>query len=450
MVCLRSKPTEGEWHVRTSVRRLCALGPAVLAVAGLVSGLPTSATAATTTTTTTASGGSSAIQFSTTNANKANVNRKGQVIKIGAINDEGGPVSIPEMRIGLQQGVDYINKHGGVNGAKIELKTCLADGSPESSIACANKFVDEGVALATYGIDVSADATLPIYDAAGIPLVGVTAYGTKQRTDPNSFALHAASSAFLTTPLEVFKNQGVKKLAFIAPDETSTQGVATLLKAVLGPKFGLDVTPLLVNPTSPDYTAAVQSAQAAGADAIYALLDEASCEQLVTATSQVGYKGDVLAGACSQYVKTLGDKAVGTMSVTDTYSPDTAKYAPSNIQKNMAQYVKALKASGNSKYVDGFAVGTFASMQELRDILETIPAGTVDAKSVKAAVAGAKGIPGFVGPDVNCALKPWPTEPQSCRADVMVLKVENKDGKVVRVPISTKNGGFRNDSALAK
>lgn len=239
-------------------------------------------------------------------------------------------------------------------------------------------------------------------------------------------------------------------MAFIAQDQPSTADVVPILKA-LGPKFELEVTSLLVNPAQPDYVSAVQSAISSGAEAIFGLVDEPACVQLVTATSQLGFKGEVIAGACTQYIKTLGTKAAGTMTITDYYAPDMAEYAPSHIRKNLSAYVKAMKAAGQEKHVDGFALSTYSFMQELREILETIPAGPIDATSIKAAVAGARDIPGFAGPDVNCARKPWPTEPNSCRAEVIVLRVVERGGKVARVPLAPDvNHGFRNDAALAK
>ena len=43
--------------------------------------------------------------------------------------------------------------------------------------------------------------------------------------------------------------------------------------------------------------------------------------------------------------------------------------------------------------------------------------------------------PGYLGPDLHCGAKPWPTEPSHCRADILVYKVVNDGGNVVRQPV---------------
>ena len=45
---------------------------------------------------------------------------KAATIKIGYINNEGPAFSLPEFRVGGEVAIDYINKHGGVKGAKIQ------------------------------------------------------------------------------------------------------------------------------------------------------------------------------------------------------------------------------------------------------------------------------------------------------------------------------------------
>ena len=57
-----------------------------------------------------------------------------KTIKIGYVNDEGAAFSLPEFRIGGEVAIDYINKHGGIKGVKIQEVKCLADASPEASI----------------------------------------------------------------------------------------------------------------------------------------------------------------------------------------------------------------------------------------------------------------------------------------------------------------------------
>ena len=330
--------------------------------------------------------------------------------------------SLPEFRIGGEVAVDYINKNGGVNGAKIELVGCLADASPEGSINCANKFVEQKVTIAYTGIDVASDAQLPVLSKAGIPFVSSNSWGTAQRSDPNSFILHAASSAFTLAPLKTFKDLNLKKVAVLLEDTPSGQDfIKTVVKPIGEGKLGMQITAITVDPANPDWNAAVTTAIASNPDAIWGQLTEPGCIGLVTATSALGYKGPVFAGSCSVYMQVLGAKSVGTYTSGDVYLPEAKGTAPAAIQKNLDQYVANMKAAGQEKYTTGFALAPYSAFFELKSILETIK-GPINPDSVKAAFGAAQDIPGHLGPNLHCAAHPWTTERSHCRADILVWK----------------------------
>jgi branched-chain amino acid transport system substrate-binding protein len=402
-----------------------------------------SATAApaTTAAATTAAAGATTAGATTSGAastsGAAKVDRKGETITIGYVNNEGGSFSLPEFRVGGEVAVDAINKAGGVNGAQIKLSMCLSDASPEGSINCANKFVDEKVSLVYAGIDVASDAFLPILKQAGIPYVSSNSWGTAQRTDPNSHILHTAAGAFTVAPLKTLKDLGAKKVAVVVENTPAGQD---FLKTVVTPvgeqKLGLQIQPILVDPANADYASAVTTAQSGGADGIWGQLTENGCISFATATNQLGFKGPVVVGSCTAYIQALGDKAVGTYTQGDVFIPEIAKYAPPEIQARLKTYTDNMTAAGQQKYLNGFAVAPYSSMYELTSILETIPAGPIDSAAITKAFADAKTSPGYLGPDLHCGQHPWAAEPSHCRADILVYKVVKDDsGNIVRQPI---------------
>ena len=134
----------------------------------------------------------------------------GDPIKIGFVNLEGGAVSLPELRIGVQTAADYVNEHGGANGRPLEIIPCNVDGTPEKSIDCANQLVEQGVVLMFEGYDPSSDAMLPVLDSAGIALTGHAAFGPQQQVSDNAFFFGTANPSFTAGFLDYYAKSGAK------------------------------------------------------------------------------------------------------------------------------------------------------------------------------------------------------------------------------------------------
>ena len=95
----------------------------------------------------------------------------GEVFRLGLVNTEGVPgLDFPEIRTTIEAAVDYLNQHGGFGGRQVELISCVAAGSPESSQSCAQELVAADVDLALLGFDLF--AAYATYAAEGVPVVG--------------------------------------------------------------------------------------------------------------------------------------------------------------------------------------------------------------------------------------------------------------------------------------
>ncbi len=177
-----------------------------------------------------------------TTAASGDSSRTGETIKIGYANNEGPGFSLPEFRIGGEVAIDYINANGGINGAMIEIVECINDGSPEGSVNCANKFVDEDVAMYYAGIDIGADAALPILQGAGIPYVSSHTWGPLQRTEPGAFALHAPAGAYSAGPMVAFDEMGLTKVTAFSSDTATGHDFIDNVATPLGEQLGLEVS----------------------------------------------------------------------------------------------------------------------------------------------------------------------------------------------------------------
>lgn len=372
----------------------------------------------------------------------------GKTIKIGYVNNEGGAISLPEYRIGGEVAADYINAHGGINGAHISIVECKSDGSPEGSINCANQLIQANVVLAYTGIDVASDAALPLYKSAGIPYVSTTGWGPAQRNDDDSFLLHTAAAAYGVAPLATLKKLGAVNIAVL--DDQSSPAGQSFMSDIVEPaaaKLGLHVIRVPYDIGSPDFTQVVTSALASHPDGLMAQLDESGCIGLVTATSTLGFKGPVLPGSCSGYIDALGSASAGTYVFSPVYTVDTREFAPQNVQANLDTFQQAMKDAGHEDLVGGFAAVPFSGMNELASVLKTI-SGEVSPASVAAAFRAATLSPGFLGSDLHCGNPPVASERSACRGDLLAFKIViGADGKPKKEQVGD---GFQDVASLLK
>lgn len=384
----------------------------------------------------------------TTAAGTDSGDRTGQTIKVGYVNNEGGVFSLPEFRIGGEVAINAINAAGGVNGAQIEVVSCLADASPEGSINCANKLIEAGVVLAYTGIDVASDAAVSLYAKAKIPYITSNGWGPAQEKDPNAFIMHAAGGAYFSTPLLAFQKQGIKKVAVVFEDTAAGRAYQPMI-GEFAKTLGLEIITTIIDPVKPDWTGALATSKSQGAEAIWGQLQEPGCIGLVTAADAVKFDGIVFAGSCSVYMAVTGDKAIGSYNQSDLYFPNTRAVAPAKIQTRIDEYIAAMTAAGQEKLIDGFAPAPYSAWYELHSVLQSIDAATpITSESVLAALNSGATIPGWMGPDLHCGAKPWPDAPSACSSMMAVWKVVKlADGTLGREQVADFTDAY---AALSK
>ena len=344
--------------------------------------------------------------------------------------------SLPEFRIGAEVGIKHINDNGGINGAKINVHFCAEDATPEGAVNCGNRMVEDKVDAVYAGLDVASDAMLPILSQAGIPYLSSQAWGDVQKKDPNSHILHSANEAFFIGGYKVFADKGVKTAVHFVED-TPAGRQAIVSMAAAAEKVGIKSDGQTVDPANPDWGSAVAAAQAKNPEMIYSSLSEPGCLGMVGAARQFNFTGYIVAGSCTQYINSLGEPAIGTYTHIDVWTPDSKSFAPDAVKAQLEQFETDMTAAGQEQYIPSFGIVTYAAMIEFGEILRTIPDGTdIDAKSIASALDNAKGIPGFLGGDLDCTKHAFATEPRACRGTIMVYEVvAGDDGKPVRKPL---------------
>ena len=124
---------------------------------------------------------------------------KGDPIVIAMIAQESGPAALPDSRLAAEAAVKYVNTElGGTAGRPLQLETCVTDGSPEQSSACANQLLEKHPVAFVGESELGTAGSVPIIEKAGVPLVG--AAGVTPELVLSQDALRSASTPSVTGP----------------------------------------------------------------------------------------------------------------------------------------------------------------------------------------------------------------------------------------------------------
>ncbi|HLM63380.1 MAG TPA: ABC transporter substrate-binding protein [Acidimicrobiales bacterium] len=356
----------------------------------------------------------------------------GEPITIGFVNSEGGAFSVPELRVGNEVAADYVNNHlGGVAGRPLEVERCATDGSPESSIDCANQLVEAGVVAVVEGTDLGGDAMLPILSDAGIPLVGHVQFGPGRMFDDNAFYFGAAALAYGAAALQFYADEGATSVSWFLPDEPSSHAFTDTVLEPTAAELGMDYTTVYYDAASPNWAVLAATAVSDHPDVSGSIAaTDAQCVEMIGALRDAGYQGRILAASCVGLHDALGEDAVGVDTDADHWHPGDLESAPAAKQEELSEYAAVMTDAGHEDLVGGNAVITFADLINLTRIMGTID-GTVDGAAVAEALRSARDFDSFAGPTIACDHTAIPGN-SACSTDLLFFQVQ-EDGSVKAV-----------------
>lgn len=325
----------------------------------------------------------------------------GEAIKIGFINNEHGAFAAPEMKVGSEVAVEYLNKNGGIKGRPLDVVRCATDGSPEQSVQCAEMFVREKVVVSVEGVDIGADAAIPVYTAAGIPVVGHVHLAPGQIMDANSFFFGAASLAYGTAALKYYADQDVKSVTWLLPEAPTTHVFTDNILRPAAQRFGVKYKTIYYDSAAPNWSVLAEQVlrEAPEASGSIAATEE-QCASMVRALREADYNGRILAASCTGLPKAVGKQSIGVELSQDHWNPTDPLSAPPANQQEIKVYEDAMRAAGHTEPVPG-AVVSFADTMTLSRVLSTMN-GTITAANVTEALRSVKEMDSFLGPQITC------------------------------------------------
>ena len=243
-------------------------------------------------------------------------------VVVGFHNLEGGALSLPEIREGFEAGVKYVNEElGGINGRPLEVDVCELDVTPESSVNCANRFVEAGVVAAVQGVDVAADAALPILQQAGIVEIGFFAFSPAMNSAVGDayFTLVSHEEGY-AADMKMQKTLGASSMAVVQADLPSAHAVFEDVYTPTSERVGIEVQDFYY-PSQADWTTLAATILASSPDAVsLPAAEDSVCLAAVPALRAAGFTGVIHASSCSQIIDDLSPEELeNTISHNEFY-----------------------------------------------------------------------------------------------------------------------------------
>lgn len=342
-------------------------------------------------------------------------------VVVGFSNLESAVVSLPEIRKGFEASVEYVNAElGGINGHPLEFEFCATDITPDSSVDCANQFVEADVAAVVMGIDIAPDAALPVLRQAGIPVIGIGAFTpAADHAVGDAFFVNAAPEETLASDLLVQQMLGAETVALVNADTPGIRAIVDDLGVPLAEELGLELQQVYY-PVGAEWTSLAATIVASDPDAVdFPAAEDTVCSAAVPALRSAGFTGVILASSCTQFIDEVSlDQLENVVTSNSFYSP-AITVVPDKPAKDLEVFDRYVPEPENRTYAQlGFAVGVDAAT-----MLQQVE-GDVTAAALKGVLPRVQGDSFFRDNDngYDCSDPAWPGT-TSCAGGLLYTKI---------------------------
>jgi branched-chain amino acid transport system substrate-binding protein len=377
-------------------------------------------------TTTAASASTSSGGAAPTTAAPAKADASKPPVLVGFHNLEGGAISLPEIRWGFESGVNYVNEElGGINGRPLKAEECELDVTPESSVNCANQFVEKNVVAAVQGVDVAADAALPILKQAGIVEIGFFAFSpAMNKAKGDAYFTLFANEDNYAGDLVTQQQLGAKSEAVVMADLPTSKSLDQDVIQPTAKKLGMQVKAFYY-PTSVDWTTFAATIVATSPDAVsFPAAEDQVCLAAVPALRTAGFTGYIHASSCSEIIDKLDAKTLEKVINHNEYYYPSFTSIPPKAEQDIDIFMRYIKRDHpDFKSLVYTQLGFHIAVQAA-DMLRQVP-GDINAASVKAAMPNTKGEMFFrdTGDRYDCSgANSWP-DTSACSSSEFFTKV---------------------------
>jgi len=211
-------------------------------------------------------------------------------VRIGLMNQENDPIgSFPEIRLGIEGAVNYINAElGGIEGHPVELVTCLQNSVPAAQ-ECAQDLATSDLVSVINGVNIWTVA-FDFYGTMGdTPVIGGLPLFAGDYNQPNARFFNGGSvQVYSAAARFVAEDLGAKKVVVLV---NQNPAATAALDSGLAPIFdarGIEYEAIDVPIPLTDAIPPVSQAAAADADLVMLLAAGNECVPVIRAANQLG------------------------------------------------------------------------------------------------------------------------------------------------------------------
>ncbi len=337
------------------------------------------------------------------------------------IAQESGPAALPDSRLAAEAAVKYVNTElGGTAGRPLQLETCVTDGSPEQSSACANQLLEKHPVAFVGESELGTAGSVPIIEKAGVPLVGAAGVTPELVLSHDAFAFGLDAVGDWSGWTKYLATDGqAKTINLINLDIPAAPVFEKVVRSVAeanGAKVGKVVSLPL---SATDVTAQMAAAADGNPDVIMVVSSAQLCVPAAQAHESIAPQTKLfLPGICSspQTTEAAGSAMDGALIGVGGLNPYDTK------QPDVATYRAALDTYGHQVPLSQFAGNAFTAVMNLKAVLDKLGPTGVTPDAITSAIRAGSAVPSFMTDTYTCDGK-VPASPSTCVRGRRVLKV---------------------------
>lgn len=273
-----------------------------------------------------------------------------------------------EFNQGAKAGFEAVNRDGGVNGRKISIKTLDDAFKPEPAAANTKALIEQDKVFALFGFRGTAGTTasLPIFTAAKVPVVGTTSgvWPLRQPVPPYLFHVRASTIDEVETAVRQVTNQGIIRIAIAYQDDGYGKEALGALQASMKSRNLAIAVAAPVPRNTDDVAGAAKAVAASNAQAVVMAMQSKPAAKFIAEVRKAGATVQFIALSVAGGLFTdLGPGAEGVLVVQVTPTPFVATAAP--IVKD---YQDAMKKIDVKTYSYGSMEGYIAARAMVRGL----------------------------------------------------------------------------------